>query len=152
MAGYDANKAATFNRLVRSGLSQDAAFIQSGIADADAGNYSLGTNGQLGAVVALGSKANTAPPVDSGLPPPNTAPTAAAAQELLITGQGGQATQNLENIVESQKNIEISQTNIQENQAASLANQQSGSNWRQCCWLSGRHWSWYCPTSSCSCG
>ena len=125
MAGYDANKAATFNRLVRSGLSQDAAFIQSGIADADAGNYSLGTNGQLGAVVALGSKANTAPPVDSGLPPPNTAPTAAAAQELLITGQGGQATQNLENIVESQKNIEISQTNIQENQAASLANQQS---------------------------
>ena len=125
MAGYDANKAATFNRLVRSGLSQDAAFIQSGIADADAGNYSLGTNGQLGAVVALGSKANTAPPVDSGLPPPNTAPTAAAAQELLITGQGSQATQNLENIVESQKNIEISQTNIQENQAASLANQQS---------------------------
>lgn len=125
MAGYDANKAAAFNRLVQSGLSQDAAFIQSGIADADAGNYSFGTNGQLGDVVALGSKANTAPPVDSGLPPPNTAPTAAAAQELLITGQGGQATQNLENIVESQKNIEISQTNIQENQAASLANQQS---------------------------
>jgi hypothetical protein len=125
MAGYDANKAAAFNKLVRSGLSQDAAFIQSGIADADAGNYSLGPNGQLGAVVALGSKANTAPPVDSGLPPPDTAPTAAAAQELLITGQGGQATQNLENIVESQKNIEISQTNIQENQAASLANQQS---------------------------
>ena len=125
MAGYDATKAAAFNKLVQSGISQDAAFIQSGIADADAGNYALGTNGQLGAVVALGSKANTAPPVDSGLPPPNTAPTASAAQELLITGQGGQATQNLENIVESQKNIEISQTNIQENQAASLANQQS---------------------------
>jgi hypothetical protein len=125
MAGYDATKAAAFNRLVQSGISQDAAFAQSGIADADAGNYSLGPNGQLGAVVALGSKANTAPPVDSGLPPPDTAPTAAAAQELLITGQGGKATQNLENIVESQKNIEISQTNIQENQAASLANQQS---------------------------
>jgi hypothetical protein len=125
MAGYDANKAATFNRLLRSGMSQDAAFIQSGIAEADAGNYSFDTDGQLGAVVALGNKANTAPPVDSGLPPPNTAPTAAAAQELLITGQGGQATQNLENIVESQRNIEISQTNIQENQAASLANQQS---------------------------
>jgi hypothetical protein len=106
-------------------MSQDAAFIQSGIAEADAGNYSFDTDGQLGAVVALGNKANTAPPVDSGLPPPNTAPTAAAAQELLITGQGGQATQNLENIVESQRNIEISQTNIQENQAASLANQQS---------------------------
>ncbi len=71
------------------------------------------------------SNPSTAPPVDSGLPPPNTAPTAAAAQELLTEGQGGLATQNLENIVGAQQQIEISQANIQQNQAASLANQQS---------------------------
>jgi len=71
------------------------------------------------------SNAKTAPAVDSGLPPPNTAPTAAAAQELLTEGQGGLGTQNLENIVGAQQQIEISQANIQQSQAASLANQQS---------------------------
>jgi hypothetical protein len=71
------------------------------------------------------SNPSTAPPVDSGLPPPNTAPTAAAAQELLTKGQGGLGTQNLENIVGAQQQIEISQANIQQSQAASLANQQS---------------------------
>jgi|694.fasta_scaffold60008_1 hypothetical protein len=71
------------------------------------------------------SNPSTAPPVASGLPPPNTAPTAAAAQELLTEGQGGLGTQNLENIVGAQQQIEISQANIQQSQAASLANQQS---------------------------
>ena len=56
MAGYDANKAAAYNRLVQSGMSQDAAFIQSGISEADTGNYSLGSNGQLGATIAGGGK------------------------------------------------------------------------------------------------
>ena len=75
--------------------------------------------------VANASNPSTAPPVASGLPPPNTAPTAAAAQELLTEGQGGLGTQNLENIVGAQQQIEISQANIQQSQAASLANQQS---------------------------
>ena len=56
MAGYDANKAAAYNRLVQSGMSQDAAFIQSGISEADTGNYSLGSNGQLGATIAGGGR------------------------------------------------------------------------------------------------
>ena len=82
---------------------------------------------QLAATPSFANASNpsTAPPVASGLPPPNTAPTAAAAQELLTEGQGGLGTQNLENIVGAQQQIEISQANIQQSQAASLANQQS---------------------------
>ena len=48
---YDPNKAATFNQLRQQGLSEDAALAQAGITDADIGNYALGTNGQMGALV-----------------------------------------------------------------------------------------------------
>lgn len=49
--GYDANKAATFNKLRQAGVSEDAALAQAGITDADIGNYALGSNGQMGALV-----------------------------------------------------------------------------------------------------
>lgn len=49
---YDSRKAQLFNSLIQSGLSTDAAFAQSGITAADAGDYAWGNNGQLGAVVA----------------------------------------------------------------------------------------------------
>lgn len=49
---YDSRKAQLFNSLIQSGLSADAAFAQLGITAADAGNYALGNNEQLGAVVA----------------------------------------------------------------------------------------------------
>jgi hypothetical protein len=49
---YDPRKAQLYNTLIESGLSTDAAFAQSGISEADTGNYALGNNGQLGAVVA----------------------------------------------------------------------------------------------------
>ena len=39
MAGYDPKKAATYNRLRQAGLSDEAAFQQSGITDAEADNY-----------------------------------------------------------------------------------------------------------------
>ncbi len=48
---YDPNKAATFNQLRQQGLSEDAALAQAGITNADVGNYALGTNGQMGALV-----------------------------------------------------------------------------------------------------
>ena len=55
--GYDPNKAATFNQLRQQGLSEDAALAQAGINDTDFGNYALGTNGQMGAlVVGTGTK------------------------------------------------------------------------------------------------
>lgn len=54
--GYDPKKAAAYNKLIQSGMSEDAAFAQSGITDAEAGNYALGTNGQLGATVAGAGK------------------------------------------------------------------------------------------------
>ena len=71
------------------------------------------------------SSARTAAPVDIGLPPVNTAPTAAAAQELLKQGQGGEAKENLENIVLGQKYIETSQASIQQSQASISENQRS---------------------------
>lgn len=49
---YDSRKARLYNTLIESGLSTDEAFAQSGITEADAGDYALGNNGQLGAVVA----------------------------------------------------------------------------------------------------
>jgi hypothetical protein len=49
---YDSRKAQLFNSLIQSGLSADAAFVQSGITAEDAGNYAWGNNEQLGAVVA----------------------------------------------------------------------------------------------------
>ena len=56
MAGYDAKKAELYNKLVQSGVTQDAAFAQSGIPDTETGNYALGDNGQLGATVAGAGK------------------------------------------------------------------------------------------------
>ena len=37
--GYDPNKAAIYNKLRQQGLSDEAAFQQSGITDAEVGNY-----------------------------------------------------------------------------------------------------------------
>jgi hypothetical protein len=51
MAGYDAKKAALFNQLRQQGVSEDTALAQAGIGDADIGNYALGMNGQMGALV-----------------------------------------------------------------------------------------------------
>ena len=63
MAGYDPKKAAAYNKLRQQGLSDEAAFQQSGITDAEADNYvvndakynsdgSLNTNrGQIGPTV-----------------------------------------------------------------------------------------------------
>lgn len=51
MAGYDPNKAVQFNKLRQQGLSEDAALAQSGLTDADLGNYAIGTNGQMGALI-----------------------------------------------------------------------------------------------------
>jgi hypothetical protein len=49
---YDPKKAETFNKLVRQGLSEDAAAAQAGINDAPFGTYSIGDNGQMGATIA----------------------------------------------------------------------------------------------------
>jgi hypothetical protein len=49
---YDPRKAQLYNTLIQSGLSADAAFAQSGITESETGNYALGNNGQLGALVA----------------------------------------------------------------------------------------------------
>ena len=51
MAGYDAKKAALYNQLKQQGVSEDAALAQAGIGDADLGNYAVGMNGQMGALV-----------------------------------------------------------------------------------------------------
>ena len=39
MAGYDPKKAAAYNKLRQQGLSDEAAFQQSGITDAETDNY-----------------------------------------------------------------------------------------------------------------
>ena len=39
MAGYDPRKAAAYNKLRQQGLSDEAAFQQSGITDAETDNY-----------------------------------------------------------------------------------------------------------------
>ena len=54
MPAYNANKAALFNKLLQSGVSEVEALVQAGITTADLGNYAIGTNGQLAALV-LGS-------------------------------------------------------------------------------------------------
>ena len=53
---YDPKKAEAYNKLIQSGMSEDAAFAQSGITAAETGNYALGDNGQLGAIIAGGGK------------------------------------------------------------------------------------------------
>lgn len=47
---YDAAKAAEYNKLIQSGLSEDQAFKQAGISDADLGNYQINLNGTLGPI------------------------------------------------------------------------------------------------------
>jgi hypothetical protein len=54
MADYSPKKAALYNSLIQKGMSQDAAFAQSGISEAEATNYAIGDNGQLGATIAGG--------------------------------------------------------------------------------------------------
>ena len=56
MPAYNANKAALFNQLRQSGISEDAAAKQAGITDAESGNYAVGDNGQLGASIAGAGK------------------------------------------------------------------------------------------------
>ena len=56
MADYSPKKAALYNKLIQSGVSPDAAFTQSGISEAETGNYALGDNGQLGATIAGAGK------------------------------------------------------------------------------------------------
>ena len=53
---YDPAKAATYNRLIRQGLSSDAAATQAGITENDSNDYSIGDNGEMGALVAGGGK------------------------------------------------------------------------------------------------
>ena len=47
---YDAAKAAEYNKLIQQGLSEDQAFKQAGISDADLGNYQINLNGTLGPI------------------------------------------------------------------------------------------------------
>lgn len=49
---YDPKKAALYNKLIKDGLSQDAALSQAGLSDADFGSYAIGSNGELGAIIA----------------------------------------------------------------------------------------------------
>jgi hypothetical protein len=49
---YDPRKAALYNKLIKDGLSQDAALSQAGLSDADFGSYAIGSNGELGAIIA----------------------------------------------------------------------------------------------------
>lgn len=49
--GYDARKAALYNKLIKDGVSEDAALAQAGITDADFGNYAIGANGQMGSLI-----------------------------------------------------------------------------------------------------
>lgn len=49
---YDPRKAALYNKLIKDGLSEDAALSQAGITDADFGSYAVGSNGEMGAIIA----------------------------------------------------------------------------------------------------
>jgi hypothetical protein len=53
---YDPNKARLYNQLRQRGLSEDEAWSQSGITEAETFNYVIGTNGELGANISRGSK------------------------------------------------------------------------------------------------
>ena len=89
MAGYDAKKAALYNKLIQSGVSQDAAFTQSGITDADSTNYALGDNGQLGSTIAGAGKVAG---VDFDTP------TAAETAESARFDRGLQSPSNFEQV------------------------------------------------------
>lgn len=72
MAGYDPKKAATYNKLRQGGLSEDQAWKQAGLTDADEANYVINdspynadgtkntTRGQMGAFIA-GTGTQTTP-------------------------------------------------------------------------------------------
>ncbi len=53
---YDPKKAALYNQLRQRGLSEDEAWAQSGISEAETYNYVIGINGELGSNLARGSK------------------------------------------------------------------------------------------------
>jgi len=86
---YDPKKAETFNKLVRQGLSEDAAAAQAGINDAPFGTYAIGDNGQMGAPVAGAGKVAG---VDF------VAPTAAETAESARFNQGLQSPSNFEQV------------------------------------------------------
>ena len=86
---YDPKKAETFNKLVRQGLSEDAAAAQAGINDAPFGTYAIGDNGQMGAPVAGAGKVAG---VDF------VAPTAAETAESARFDRGLQSPSNFEQV------------------------------------------------------
>lgn len=48
MAGYDANKAKVYNEAIAQGLTEDQALAAAGISQAEADNYEIGVDGQIG--------------------------------------------------------------------------------------------------------
>jgi len=81
---YDRNKAATFNRLIQQGVSEDEALNQAGIGDADVGNYAIGMNGQIGPlIVGTGTRNNVE--VVRGDPPRSTYDQTPARQVTAVT-------------------------------------------------------------------
>ncbi len=81
---YDRNKAATFNRLIQQGVSEDEALNQAGIGDADVGNYAIGMNGQIGPlIVGTGTRNNVE--VVRGDPPRSTYDQAPARRVTAVT-------------------------------------------------------------------
>ncbi len=81
---YDRNKAATFNRLIQQGVSEDEALNQAGIGDADVGNYSIGMNGQIGPlIVGTGTRENVE--VVRGDPPRSTYDQTPARRVTAVT-------------------------------------------------------------------
>lgn len=48
---YDSKKAALYNKLIKDGVSEDAALAQAGIGDADFADYAIGMNGEMGALI-----------------------------------------------------------------------------------------------------
>lgn len=51
MAGYDPKKAETYNKLIKQGVSEEAAQAQAGISDSEATNYVIGEDGTMGSWV-----------------------------------------------------------------------------------------------------
>jgi len=91
---YDPKKAEAYNKLIQSGMSEDAAFSQSGITDAAAGNYALGSNGQLGAAIAGSGKV-------AGVDYDNITAADAAASNRFT--QGLQSSSNFEQVDYAEK-------------------------------------------------
>lgn len=85
MTAYDPNKAAAYNKLRSQGLTEDQAANQAGISAAESGNYSLGSNGQMGPIVA-------------GTGTVTQAPTAAQQAESARFQAGLQSDANFERV------------------------------------------------------